>query len=125
MLWFDVEMKRLFKLEFAHGGRLGLRRFAPFSLPPRAISDNEAKSASCCAETPFFLYAVDPYESKLSTARRHTKNLATLLRDFALIVIRLGFAKVRCFTAKSHTLLTLLLLVNTLIYSVINVFVSV
>ena len=68
---------------------MGLRRFAPFSFPPRAISDNEAKSASCCAETPFFLYAVDPYESKLSTARRHTKNLATLLRDFALVVIRL------------------------------------
>ena len=40
-------------------------------------------------------------------------------------MIRLGFAKVRCFTVKSYTLLTLLVLVNALIYSVINVFVAV
>ena len=40
-------------------------------------------------------------------------------------MIRSGFAKVRCFTAKSYTLLTLLLLVNALIYSVINVFIAV
>ncbi len=31
----------------------------------------------------------------------------------------------RYFTAKSHTLLTLLLLVNVLIYSAINVFIAV
>lgn len=30
----------------------------------------------------------------------------------------------RCFTVKSYTLLTLLVLVNALIYSVINVFVA-
>ena len=47
------------------------------------------------------------------------------LRLASNVVIRLGFAKVRCFTAKSYTLLTLLSLVNALIYSMINVFVAV
>ena len=53
------------------------------------------------------------------------KKSPSQISERAIKVIRLGFAKVRCFTAKSHTLLTLLLLVNTLIYSVINVFVAV
>ena len=47
------------------------------------------------------------------------------LPERAISVIRLGFAKVRCFTAKSYTLPTLLVLVNALIYSVVNVFVAV
>ena len=60
----------------------------PFLRGPSAIMKQNRRPA---AQKRRFLYAVDPYESKLSTARRHTKNLATLLRDFALIVIRLGF----------------------------------
>ena len=40
-------------------------------------------------------------------------------------VIRLGFAKMRCFTAVSCVLLVLLVLVNMLIYSAINAFVVV
>ena len=38
------------------------------------------------------------------------------------MVIRLGFAKMRCFTGESGALLVLLELVNMLIYNVINVF---
>lgn len=40
-------------------------------------------------------------------------------------VIRLGFAKVRCFTVKSYALLVLLVLVKGLIYNVISVFIVV
>ena len=39
-----------------------------------------------------------------------------------ICVIRLGFAKVRCFAAVSCVLLVLLMLVNMLIYNVINAF---
>ena len=50
-------------------------------------------------------------------------------RHFFLIlllkVIRLGFAKMRCFTAVSCVLLVLLVLVNRLIYNAINAFVVV
>ena len=69
---------------------LGLRRFAPFSLPPRAIIDR-SKSSSCACRT-VFSRAYSPYESKLSTAYIHTKKSAQLtLSAFALVVIRLGF----------------------------------
>ena len=37
-------------------------------------------------------------------------------------VIRLGFAKLRCFIGESGALLVLLVLVNMLIYNVINAF---
>lgn len=40
-------------------------------------------------------------------------------------MIRLGFAKVRCFTGESGVLLVLLVLVNMLIYNAINTFVVV
>ena len=40
-------------------------------------------------------------------------------------MIRLGFAKVRCFTAVSCVLLVLLVLANMLIYNAINAFVAV
>ena len=40
-------------------------------------------------------------------------------------VIRLGFAKVRCFTTVSCVLLVLLVLVNMLLYNAINAFVVV
>ena len=47
------------------------------------------------------------------------------LPERAISVIRLGFAKVRCFTAVSCVLLVLLVLVNILIYNAINAFVVV
>ena len=40
-------------------------------------------------------------------------------------MIRLGFAKMRCFAAVSCVLLVLLVLVNMLIYNIINAFVVV
>ena len=43
----------------------------------------------------------------------------------AIKVIRLGFAKVRCFPGESGALLVLLELVNGLIYNVISVFLAV
>ena len=43
----------------------------------------------------------------------------------AIKVIRLGFAKVRCFTGESGALLVLFELVNELIYNVISVFLAV
>ena len=43
----------------------------------------------------------------------------------AIKVIRLGFAKVRCFTGESGALLVLLVLVKGLIYNVISVFIVV
>ena len=45
--------------------------------------------------------------------------------EMAIKVIRLGFAKVRCFTGGSGALLVLLDLVNGLIYNVISVFLAV
>lgn len=41
-----------------------------------------------------------------------------------LFVIRLGFAKMRCFTEDSGALLVLLVLVKELIYNVISVFIA-
>ena len=49
-------------------------------------------------------------------------NKIAILARMAIKVIRLGFAKMRCFTAVSCVLLVLLVLVNMLIYNVINAF---
>lgn len=46
-------------------------------------------------------------------------------RRIAISVIRLGFAKMRCFTAVVCVLLVLFVLVNMLIYNAINAFVVV
>ena len=50
---------------------LGLRRFAPFSLPPRAIID-QAKARPARAGL-LFLHRTATYESELSTCRYGTK----------------------------------------------------
>ena len=47
------------------------------------------------------------------------------LPERAISVIRLGFAKVRCFTGELGVLLVLLVLVKGLIYNVISVFIVV
>jgi hypothetical protein len=52
--------------------RLGLRRFAPFSLPPRAIIDQK-QIGFLLAQGPFFLHPAFAYESELSTLRLNTK----------------------------------------------------
>ena len=62
--------------------QLGLRRFAPFSLPPRAINDRKAKRHPACAGA-VFSHVADPYESKLSTDRRHTKKAQSFDCAFA------------------------------------------
>ena len=49
-------------------------------------------------------------------------NKIAILARMAIKVIRLGFAKMRCFTRESGALLVLLVLVNILIYNVINAF---
>ena len=43
------------------------------------------------AQVPFFLHVADPYESKLSTAHRHTKKRNHLVALCFAFVIRLGF----------------------------------
>ena len=86
----------------------GLRRCAPFSLPPRAIILNDQQNA-VRLRLSRFLYAPPAYKSKLLTQMCHTKNASPQAMHFAdYQVIRLGFAKVRCFTTKSYALLTLL-----------------
>ena len=93
--------------------------------PPRAIILNNQQNAVRLRLIRFLL-VVPAYKSKLLTQSLQTKNASLLAMHFAdFQVIRLGFAKVRCFTAKSYTLPTLLVLVNALIYSVVNVFVAV
>ena len=47
------------------------------------------------------------------------------MSERAIKVIRLGFAKMRCFTAKSHALLVSLLLSKAMIYNEISIFVIV
>ena len=47
------------------------------------------------------------------------------MSERAIKVIRLGFAKVRCFPGESGALLVLLEFVNGLIYNVISVFLAV
>jgi hypothetical protein len=51
--------------------RLGLRRFAPFSLPPLAIID-QTKACPAVAGL-LFSCVIVPYKSKLLTGRCHTK----------------------------------------------------
>lgn len=85
---------------------LGLRRFAPFSLPPRAIIDQK-QIGFLLAQGPFFLYAAAPYESKLSTAHRHTKKISQRCCEILLlVVIRLEFHFLRQFVEKSSVLLS-------------------
>ena len=55
----------------------------------------------------------------------HKKSHNQRLRDLLLFVIRLGFAKMRCFTAKSYALLAPLLLSKAMIYNEISIFVIV
>ena len=68
--------------------KLGLRRFAPFSLPPRAIID-QAKVAFSCAEASFFRTV--PPLTKASFRRCGTarKKRSTCVERFCLVVIRL------------------------------------
>ena len=73
-----------------------------------------------------FLCSIVAYESELLTQMCHTKNASPEAVHFVdYQAIRLGFAKVRCFTAVSCVLLVLLVLVNMLIYNAINAFVVV
>ena len=53
------------------------------------------------------------------------KKSPSQISERAIKVIRLEFAKVRCFTTVSCVLLVLLVLVNMLIYNAINAFVVV
>ena len=50
--------------------------------PPRAIIEPKANRHPAGAGA-VFLYVADPYESKLSTAHRHTKNRTTSVVRFA------------------------------------------
>lgn len=56
-------------------------------------------------------------------AAQHEKSAQLTLSAFALVVIRLGFAKVRYFTVKSSALPVVIVGVKTLIQSVMGVFV--
>ena len=70
--------------------RLGLRRFAPFSLPPRAIID-QSHSSSCACRTAFFERHRPLQEQALDGPLPHEKSAQLSLSAFALVVIRLGF----------------------------------
>ena len=85
--------------------------------PPRAIIEPKANRHPAGAGA-VFLYVADPYESKLSTAHRHTKKSHNIRCAICFcFVIRLGFAKVQCFTVKSYALLSSLLVVKVLVYN--------
>lgn len=75
--------------------------------------------------TAFFVRHRPLQERALDGPMPHEKSAQLTLSAFALVVIRLGFAKMRCFTRESGALLVLLVLVNILIYNVINAFVVV
>lgn len=73
--------------------RLGLRRFAPFSLPPRAIID-QSKSTSCASAGLFFARHRPLQEQALDGPLPHEKSAQLALSAFALVVIRLGFGRI-------------------------------
>ena len=62
--------------------------------------------------------------TKLHVGKEQTKS-PSQTSERAINVIRLGFAKMRCFTEDSGTLLVLLVLVKVLIYNVISMFIAV
>ena len=74
---------------------------------------------------PFFVLRRRLRKRAFDAPPYHKKSHNQRLRDLLLFVIRLGFAKVRCFTGESGALLVLLVLVKGLIYNVISVFIVV
>ena len=91
ILWGKNKQKRHPRnLKWRFGVRSGLRRFAPFSLPPRAINDR-SKSGLCWRRLRIFCTA--PPLTKASFRRRGTAQKKRNLNGcaFALVVIRLGF----------------------------------
>lgn len=90
-------------------------------IPSSAGHHRQNKRRSRCSLTLLFHTA-----SALERARiAGYKTTAPDCRQALVYVIRLGFAKVRCFTGELGALLVLLVLVKGLIYNVISVFIVV
>ena len=101
--------------------RLGLSLCEAFSLPPRAIIKTK-QIGILLAQMPFFVIRLRLRKRAFDATPYHKKSHNRRLCDLLCFVIRLGFAKMRCFAAVSCVLLVLLVLVNILIYNVINAF---
>ena len=101
--------------------QLGLILCEAFSLPPRAIIKTK-QIGILLAQMPFFVIRLRLRKRAFDATPYHKKSHNRRLCDLLCFVIRLGFAKMRCFAAVSCVLLVLLVLVNILIYNVINAF---